>query len=336
MASIERSGGNTRRLGVPRLLLGAVFAVFGFLLLGAFGTATAWASDETAEAQGLAAVTDSLTAEVLDPSRLAARLVPQDQQGHEASADEGSAPGLVSGLTETAGSLVEEPVESVSDVLRSEASSGDANGKSSEDSADGVVTPLLGTLVDDASAVAHDPADAVSGVYETVAPVTDEVDVVARLVTDGLATTSDATPPGGVLADGRGQASFTALQPDTVPVEVAAALARVHNDRSAADLERSAAETGAAEADPIAPDRMRSPIADAEQPEPADGLALQHLSVIPGGAAGSTAGISVDGGKSAVDVSPCTADEQVSLDCAVIGELGRPVDRAAELSVAPD
>ncbi|GAB3993597.1 hypothetical protein GCM10029992_05680 [Glycomyces albus] len=44
----------------------------------------------------------------------------------------------------------------------------------------------------------------------------------------------------------------------------------------------------------------------------------------------------MDGGQSAVDVSPFTAAEQVSLARALVGEEGRPLDRTAELSVAPD
>jgi hypothetical protein len=67
-----------------------------------------------------------------------------------------------------------------------------------------------------------------------------------------------------------------------------------------------------------------------------DGPGLPDLKIIPGGATGSTAGISVDSGHTAVCVSPSAAGEEVSLSRTVIGELGRPLDRAAELSVAPD
>ncbi|GAB3228807.1 hypothetical protein GCM10027447_21480 [Glycomyces halotolerans] len=330
-------GGIARRLGVSRLLLAAALGFFGFLLLGAFGAATAaWASDENTGANGLAAVTDPLSAEVSDVSRLAARLVPQSQQGLGTPADERSGPGLVSGLTAPVGSLMAEPADAARTGLRGDASSGLANGMSVGDSAAGVVTSLLGTLVDETAPAAGDPADAVSGVYSTVAPVTDQVDVLARLVTDGLGTTSDGMPPGSVPADGRGQ-PLTTLQPATDSTEVAAALSRASNDRSAADLECSAAEVGQRAMDTAEDEARRLPTRGAEPTRSGPGPNLPDLSVIPGGAAGSsTAGVSVDGGHSAVDVSSIAAGEQVSLARTVIGELGRPLDRAAEQSVAPD
>ncbi|WP_199038432.1 hypothetical protein [Glycomyces salinus] len=333
MGLIMRGGDIVRRLGVPRLLLGAALGVFGLLFLGAWGTATAaWAQDETAEAEGLAALTDPLTAEVSDMSRLAARLVPHNQLGQGTSADEGTASGLVSGLTEPVAELTAEPAEI---VPLSDAAAGLVNGESVGDSAAGVVTPLV-TLADRTVSAAQSPADAVSGVYETVAPATDEVEVVARLVTDGLGTWSDETTPGSVLAHGLGQPSFTALQTDTVPTEVAAALPGVRNDRSAAHFECSAAEIGARGTDEPEAAGRYAPVDGAARHWPPKGPKLPDLNLIPGGATGSSAGISVDGGQSAVDVSPFTAAEQVSLARALAGEVGRPLDRTAELSVAPD
>src|SRR5690606_12995916 len=175
----------------------------------------------TAEATDLAAVTDPLIAEVFDTSRLAARPLPHNQQGHRTPAVEGTSPGLVSGLTEPVESLVEEQVGAVSTVLRNDEPSGISNGESEGDSAAEVVTPLLGALLKETVSVVQSPAPAVSGVYETVAPATDEVDVVARLVTDGLVPPSDATPPGGALAAGQGQPSLTTLQPVTDSTEAA-------------------------------------------------------------------------------------------------------------------
>ncbi|MCH7231394.1 hypothetical protein L0U85_11120 [Glycomyces sp. L485] len=337
MGLIMRGCEITRRLGVPRLLLGAALGAFGSLLLGALSMATiAWASDETAETTGLAALTDPLTAEVSDMSRLAARLVPQNQQGHRTPADEGTSPGLVSGLTEPVGSLVEEPVESVQTALHDEARTDLSNGMSVGDSAAGVATPLLGSLVKETSSVLERPDEVVSGVYETVAPATEEVNALARLVTDGLVPPRDATLPGSVLASGQGQPSLTSLQQVSDSTEVAAALQQgVSYDRSAADLECTAASAEAQET--AADDKvLRALGAKVARPWSDHGPAMPDLKIIPGGAAGSTAGISVDGGNAAVDVSPATAGEQVSFARAVIRESGWPMDRAAELSVAPD
>lgn len=333
MGLIMRGGDIVRRLGVPRLLLGAAIGVLGLLFLGAWGTATAaWAQDETAEADGLAAMTGPLTEEVSDMSRLAARLVPHNQLGQGTSAAEGTASGLVSGLTEPVAELTAEPAEI---VPLSDAAAGLANGESVGDSAAGVVTPLV-TLADRTVSAVPSPAEAVSGVYETVAPATDEVEVVTRLVTDGLGTWSDETTPGSVLAHGLGQPSFTALQTDTIPTEVAAALPGVRNDRSAAHFECSTAEPGAWGTDEPESAGRYAPADGAERHWPQEGPKLLDLNLIPGGAAGSSAGISVDGGQSAVDVSPSAAAEQVSLARALAGEEGRPLDRTAELSVAPD
>ncbi len=325
-----------RRLDVPRLLLRVAFAVFGSLLLGGLGMATAaWASDETTEATDLAAVTDPLSAEVSDTSRLVARLVPHNQQGHRAPAVEGTSPGLVSGLTEPVESLVEEQVDTVRTVLRSDEPSGTSNGESVGDSAAEVVTPLLGTLLKETVSVVQSPAPAVSGVYKTVAPATDEVDVLARLVTDGLVPPSDATPPGGVPATGQGQPSLTTLQQVTDSTEAAAAFSGTPDDRSAAAFECAAAPQGEQPADPDDAWRHVSR-ADVSQPWTDHGPALPGLKIIPGGATGSSTGVSVDSGQTAVDVSSSTDGEQVSFDRAVDRGLGRPMDRAAELSVAPD
>ncbi|WP_460496574.1 hypothetical protein [Glycomyces tarimensis] len=301
---------------------------------------TAWASDETTEVTGLAAVTDPLSAEVSEMSRLAARLVPHNQQGSRAPADEGTSPGLVSGLAAPVGSLVDEPVESVRTALHDDARTNQSNGKSVGDSAAEVVTPLLGTLAEGTASITEGPDDAVSGVYKTVAPATDEVKALARLVTDGLVPLSDSTLPGSVGAFGQGQPSFTTLQHGDGSTEVAAALQGVSNDRSAAGLECAAAPVGEQQTDPN-DGSQRVPDADAGKPWNATpwndhGPTQPGLKIIPGGATGSTAGISVDGGQSAVEVSSATHGEQVSFARAVVGELGRPMDRAAELSVAPD
>lgn len=325
-----------RRLDVPRLLLRATFAAFGSLLLGGLGMATAaWASDETTEATDLAVVIDPLSAEASDTSRLAARPVPHNQQGHRTPADEGTSPGLVSGLTESVESLVEEQVDTVNTVLRTDEPSGESNGESVGDSADGVVTPLLGTLVKETVSVAQSPAPAVSGVYETVAPATDEVGVLARLVTDGLVPPSDATPPGSVPAAGQGQPDLTTLQQATDPTEVAAAFRGTPDDRPVADLECAAAPQGAQPADPEDA-RRHTPHAGGTQPWTDRGPVLPDLNIIPGGATGSSTGISVDSGHAAVDVSSSTGGEQVSFARSIDRGLGRPMDRAAELSVAPD
>ncbi len=327
---------NARRIDVSRLLLRAALAAFGSLLIGALGmAATAWASDETAEATGLAAVIDPLTAEVSDMSRLAARLVPQSQQGHRTPAEERTSPGLVSGLIEPVGALVDEQVGAVNTVLRTAEGSDRSNGESAGDSSAEVVTPLLGTLLQGTTSVVQIPAPAVSGVYETVAPATDEVDALARLVTDGLEPPSDATPPGGVLAAGPGQPSLTALQRAADSIEAAAASQGAPDDRSAAASECTVVPADEPTADP-GDTWGRVPSADAAQSWTDPGPALPDLKIIPGGAVGSTTGISVDSGHAAVDVSSFTGDGQVSFVRSVVRGLGRPMDRAAELSVAPD
>lgn len=329
----------TRRFSVSRLLLGAALGIFGFLLLGAAGKASAaWASDETPEATDLATVADPLVAEVSDTSRLAARLVPQNQQGHRATANEGAATGLVSGLTEPVGSLVTETDETVHTALRGDARTGllDIDDESVGDSTAEVVTPLVGTLVKGTASIAETPAPVVSGVYETVATSTDQVDVLARLVTDGLGAGGETTP-GSVHAGGQGQPSFTTLLADPGSTEAVAALERVSSGRPAAALECSAAADGLRETDRSGSEIAQGkPGANTEKPWSYDGPDLPDLKIIPGGATGSTAGISVDSGHSAVNVSPNTAGEQVSFARTVIEELGRPMDRAAEQSVAPD
>ena len=334
MGIIMRGGDIVRRLGVPRLLLGAALGVLGLLLMGAWGTATAaWAEDETAGAEGLAAVTGPLAAEVSDMSRLAARLVPQYQLGQETPAVEGTASGLVSGLTEPVAELTAEP-QAI--VPLSDAASGLADGEYVGDGTAGVVAPLVGSLADGAVFATRSPADAVSGVYETVAPATDEVDPVARLVADGLGTWSDAATPGSVLAHGLGQPSSTALQTETVPTEVAAALPGVRIDRSAAHFECSPAATCERGTDEPTSAEQDAPVDGAAQPWTQEGPRLPDLKLIPGGAASATAGNCADSGHTAVDVSPTAAAEQVSPARALDGDEGRPLDRTAELSVAPD
>lgn len=336
MGSIRRGRETARRIDVPRLLLRTALAALGSLLLGALCAATAaWASDETAEATDLAAVTDPLAAEVSDTSRLAARLVPHNQQGHRTPAAEGASSGLVSGLTEPVGSLIEEPVDAVQAVLRTDARSEPSNGESAGDRAAEVVTPLLGTLIQGTVSVAQSPSSAVSGVHETLAPATDEVEVLARLVTDGLVPPSEGTTPGSVPADGRGQPSLTELQPDTDPTAAVAVLPGAPDDRSATGPDCAAAPEGARPAEPDDGGKRVSN-ADTAQPWTEPGPVLPDLKTIPGGAAGSSTGISVDGGHTAVDVSSSTDGEQVSFARSVDRGSGRPMDRAAELSVAPD
>ena len=240
----------------------------------------AWASDETAEATGLAAVNDPLTAEVSDTSRLAARPVPHNQQGHRTPADEGMSPGLVSGLVEPVEPPMEEQAETVHAVLRADEGTGLSNGEPMGDNAAEVVMPLLGTPVQGTASV------------------------------------------------------LTALQHDADAIE-AAVLPGTPDDRSVIVHERAAAPEGAQPTD-ADDNRRRVPNADAAQPWTEPGPTLPDLKIIPGGAAGSTTGISVDGGQAAVDVSSSTVGEQVSFDRPVSRGLGRPMDRAAELSVAPD
>ncbi|HLU27187.1 MAG TPA: hypothetical protein VKZ65_02030 [Glycomyces sp.] len=336
MGSIRRGRESARRIDVPRLLLRTALAALGSLLLGALCAATAaWASDETVEATGLAALTDPLVAEVSETSRLAARLVPHNQQGHRTPPAEGASTGLVSGLTAPVGSLIEGQADAVQATLHADTRSEPSNGESAGDRAAEVVTPLLGTLIEGTSSIVQSPAPAASSVYKTLAPATDEVEVLARLVTDGLVPPSEATTPGSVLADGRVQPGITALQQDTDPTEAVAALPGAPDDRSAVGLECAAAPGGA---QPAEPDDARKRVskADTEQPRTEPGPALPDLKTIPGGAAGSSTGVSVDGGHAAVDVSSSTDGEQVSFARAVVRGLGRPMDRAAELSVAPD
>ncbi|RRR96466.1 hypothetical protein [Glycomyces terrestris] len=337
MGRIADGSGVTRRLSVPRFLLGAALTAFGSLLLGAFAMATsAWASDDSAASQGLAAMTDPLSAEVSDMSRLAARLVPQNQQGHRTPAEPGEVTGLVSGLAEPMGSLVDETDETVHRMLPTGAGPGllDLDDKSVGDGTAEVVAPLVGTLVQGTASIADRPAPVVSGVYKTVAPPTDQVGDLARLVTDGLRL-GDATTPGSVLAAAAGQPSFTTLAANADSSEVAAALTGAPSGRPAAAFECSAADQLRG-ADRSEVEEVRGTPRTAAQPWRHHGPALPDLKIIPGGATGSTAGVSVDSGHNAVCVSPSAAGEEVSLSRTVIGELGRPLDRAAELSVAPD
>ncbi|THV28037.1 hypothetical protein [Glycomyces paridis] len=327
---------DTRRFSVLRFLLGAALAAFGSLLLGAFAMATsAWASDDTAS-QGLASMTDPLAAEVSDMSRLAARLVPHNQQGHRDQAAQEEVTGLVSGLAAPVGSLMHETDGAVRDMLPDGAGPGllDLDDESVGDDAAGVVAPLVGTLVKGTTSIADNPVPVVPGVYETVAPSTDQVDALARLVTDGLRFGA-ATTPGSVLADDAGQPSLTALTATSASNEVAAALHGVPSGRPAAAFECSAEHERRTDRSDTVED-VRGEPRTAARPWAFDGPGLPDLKIIPGGAAGSTAGISVDSGHNAVCVSPSTGGEEVSLSRTVIGELGRPLDRAAELSVAPD
>ncbi|MBO3735259.1 hypothetical protein [Glycomyces niveus] len=325
----------TRRFSVLRFFLGAALTAFGSLLLGAFAlAASAWASDDSAASQGLAAMTDPLSAEVSDMSRLAARLVPQYQQGHRAAAVQGEVSGLVSGLDEPVDSLMDETDGVVRTALQGDALPGllDLDDESVGDRTAGVVAPLVGNLVKGTASIADGPAPAAPGVYETVAPSTDPVDALARLVTDGLRF-GDGTTPGSVPAAGAGQPSFTAL---TVQAsnEVAASLHGANDGRPAAAAECPAELVRGTDRSKV--EDVRGVPRTSARPWLYDGPGLPDLKIIPGGATGSTAGISVDSGHTAVCVSPSAAGEEVSLSRTVIGELGRPLDRAAELSVAPD
>lgn len=272
---------HTRRLDASRPLPRTALAAFGSLFLGTRCTATAaWASDGTAEATGLAAVTDPLAAKASDTSRLAARPVPRNQQGHRAPTDEGTSPRLVSGLNEPADPTMEERAETVRAVLRADERADLSNSESVGDNAAEVVTPLPGIPVRE--------------------------------------TASD----------------LTALQHDIDATE-AAVLPGTPDDRSVVVHERAAAPEGAQPTD-TDDARGHAPNADAAQPWTEPGSTLPDLKTIPGGAAGSTTGNSVDSGHAAVDVSSSTGGEQVSFARAVGRGLGRPMDRAAELSVAPD
>ncbi|GAA2165490.1 MULTISPECIES: hypothetical protein [Glycomyces] len=326
----------TRRASVLRFLLGAALTAFGSLLLGAFAmAASAWASDDSTPSQGLAAMTDPLSAEVSDMSRLAARLVPQNQQGHRTPAAQGEVSGLVSGLEEPVGSLVDETDGAVRTALQGDAVPGllDLDDESVGDRTAEVVAPLVGNLVKGTASIADGPAPAVPGVYETVAPSTDPVDVLARLVTDGLRL-DDGTTPGSVPVGAAGQPSFTSLAAQQVSDEVAASLQGAESGRPAAAAECSAEHERRADRSTV--EDVRGVPRTWARPWLYDGPGLPDLKIIPGGASGSTVGISVDSGHTAVCVSPSAAGEEVSLSRTVIGELGRPLDRAAELSVAPD
>ncbi|WP_030162191.1 hypothetical protein [Glycomyces sp. NRRL B-16210] len=336
MGRIAGGSEDTRRFSVLRFLLGAALTAFGSLLLGAFAMASAAsASDESAASQGLAPMTDPLAAEVSDMSRLAARLVPHNQQGHRTPAAQEEVTGLVSGLTEPVGSLMHETDAAVRDMLPSGAGPGllDLNDESVGDDAAEVVAPLVGSLIKGTTSLADAPAAAVSGVYETVAPATDEVDALARLVTDGLRF-GDAATPGSVLAGDAGQPSLTSLAAKSVSNEVAATLHGASSGRPAAAFECSAAPERGTDQSEV--EDVRGVPRTAARPWGSGAPVLPDLKIIPGGATGSTAGISVDSGHNAVCVSPSTGGEEVSLSRTVIGELGRPLDRAAELSVAPD
>ncbi|MFB9659182.1 hypothetical protein ACFQS3_13905 [Glycomyces mayteni] len=278
-------------------------------------------------------MTDPLTAEVSDMSRLAARLIPQNQQGHRAAAVQGEVTGLVSGLADSTGSLVDETDGDVRTMLPGGPGLLDLDDKSVGDGTAEVVAPLVGTLVQGTASIADRPAPAVSGVYETVAPPTDPVGDLARLVTDGLRF-GDATTPGSVLAAAAGQPSFTTLAANADSSEVAAALYGAPSGRPAAAFECSADHMRGTDRSEV--EEVHGTPRTAAEPWGYHGAALPDLKIIPGGATGSTAGISVDSGHNAVCVSPSAGGEEVSLSRTVIGELGRPLDRAAEQSVAPD
>jgi hypothetical protein len=336
MGRIAAGSEATRRCSVPRLLLGAALTAFGSFLLGAFAmAASAWASDESAATQGLAAMTDPLTAEVSDMSRLAARLIPHYQQGHRATAAQGEVSGLVSGLAAPVGSLIAETDGTVRSAVRGDAGPGllDLEDESVGDGNAEVVAPLVGNLVKGTASIADGPAPAVSGVYETVARSAMQVDALARLVADGLPVGSGTTP-GSVPAAGAGQPSSITLAAQQVSHEVAASLHGASSGRPAAAFECSAEP--ARGTDRSETEDVRGVPRTGARPWLYDGPGLPDLKIIPGGATGSYAGISVDSGHTAVCVSPSATGEEVSLSRTVIGELGRPLDRAAELSVAPD
>ncbi|MFC3492249.1 hypothetical protein [Glycomyces rhizosphaerae] len=346
MGSIAGGSEVTRRFSVLRFLLGAALTAFGSLLLGAFAmAASAWASEESAASQGLAAMTDPLTAEVSDMSRLAARLVPQNQLGHRAAAAQGEVSGLVSGLEAPVGSLVDETDGAVRTALQGDAGTGliDLDDESVGDSTAEVVAPLVGNLVKGTASPTDGPAPVVSGVYETVAPSTDPVDVLARLVTDGLRL-GDGTTPGSVPAADAGQPLTTpsaqlasrqlALWAQQLSNEVAASLHGADDGRPAAAAECSAEDERRTDRSEV--EDVRGASRTSARPWLYDGPGLPDLKIIPGGATGSTVGISVDSVHTAVCVSPSAGGEEVSLSRTVIGELGRPLDRAAEQSVAPD
>lgn len=279
-------------------------------------------------------MTDPLTAEVSDTSRLAARLVPQNQLGHRATAAQGEVSGLVSGLEAPVASLVDETDGAVRTALQGDAGTGliDLDDESVGDSTAEVVAPLVGNLVKGTASITDGPASAVSGVYKTVAPSTDSVDVLARLVTDGLRL-GDGTTPGSVPAADAGQ-PLTTLPAQQLSNEVAASLHGANNGRPAAAAECSAEDERRTDRSEV--EDVRGASRTSARPWLYDGPGLPDLKIIPGGATGSTVGISVDSGHTAVCVSPSAGGEEVSLSRTVIGELGRPLDRAAEQSVAPD
>jgi hypothetical protein len=334
MGRIAAGSEDTRRFSVLRFLLGAALTAFGSLLLGAFAmAASAWASDDSTASQGLAAMTDPLTAEVSDMSRLAARLIPQNQQGHRTPAVQGEVSGLVSGLSEPVGSLVDEAGGTMRTVVRSDAGPGllDLEDESAGDGTAEVVAPLVGNLMRGTASIADGPAPAVPGVYRTVAPSTAQVGKLARLVTDGLGL-GDGTTPGSVPAAGTGQPSSTVPTAQQVSDEVA--FYGAPSGRPAAAVECSAEHERGADRSEV--EDVRGEPRTGARPWTFDGRGLPDLKIIPGGATGSTAGISVDSGHTAVCAFPPAGGAEVSLARTVIGELGRPLDRAAELSVAPD
>jgi hypothetical protein len=336
MGRIAEGSEVTRRFSVLRFLLGAALTAFGSLLLGVFAlAASAWAADDSAASQDLVTMTHPLTAEVSDMSRLAARLIPQNQQGHRTTAVQGEVSGLVSGLKKPVGSLVYETDGAVRTAMQGDAGPGllDLDDESVGDSTAEVVAPLVNNLMKGTASIADGRAPAVSGVYETVAPSTDPVGALARLVTDGLRI-DDGTTPGRVPAAAAGQPSFTALTAQQVSHEVAASLHGANSGRPAAAFECSAEQERGTDRSTVE-DVLRGVPRTSARPWLFDGLGLPDLKIIPGGGTGSTAGISVDSGHTAVHVSPPAAGEEVSLSRTVVGELGRPLDRAAELSVAP-
>ena len=104
-------------------------------------------------------MTDPLTAQVSDMSRLAARLVPHNQQGHRTAAAQGEVSGLVSGLKTPVGSLVDETDGALRTVLQRDAGPGllDLDDESVGDSTAEVVTPLVGNLMKGTAAIMDAP-----------------------------------------------------------------------------------------------------------------------------------------------------------------------------------
>jgi hypothetical protein len=204
MGIITRGRELARGFGVPGFLLGAALGAFGSLLLGALSsTASAWASESTTESAGLAVVTNPLTAEISETSRLAARLVPHIQQGYGASAGEGTVQRLVSDLIEPVDDLMRGTADAVATVSLGDTRADMPVNETVVDDAAGMVTPLT----DAVSSIAKSPAPLVSSVNTTVAPPTDPVDTLARWVTDGREPPVSGTSPGDATetATARGQ-----------------------------------------------------------------------------------------------------------------------------------